>query len=295
MMLNSLGVLNNNNGSGSVGYSDYYSNPAMSQSKLQDLKKSPKHFYTKHLSPFKVDSVETEAMKFGKAVHMNLFEHQLFMNRYIEDLDIDKRTVMGKKLYTEFLSQNFNKVNLSHEDMLAIKSIRDAVLNKKTFRFLFNQGGFAEKELFWIDTDTGIRCKAKLDYLIEPCKLFPNGLIIDLKTTMNARSSEFIKSIYNFGYYNQLAFYSNAVKTIYKTESYPTFIFIPVEKFAPYECSFLAGDEMMLKIGLKENLDLLRLYSFCMENDKWYGYEDKIQKIGLPQWIIHKFGLDEIK
>ena len=54
----------------------------------------------------------------------------------------------------------------------------------------------------------------------------------------------------------KLAFYCNAVKTIYQTPDYPAFIFIPVEKVAPFECSISSG--------------------------KLYGYEDRVQTIGLP-------------
>jgi hypothetical protein len=71
------------------------------------------------------------------------------------------------------------------------------------------------------------------------------------------------------------------------------FIFIPVEKVAPFECSFLAGDEVMLEIGLKENRRLLNLYNYCMSSGKWHGYEDKVQTIGLPNWAMNKFNLEE--
>ncbi|MBP9742337.1 MAG: PD-(D/E)XK nuclease-like domain-containing protein [Burkholderiales bacterium] len=278
--------INNNGGT----MTDYYDNPAISQSKLKDLKRSPKHFWTMHVEG--VEVIETDAMRFGKAVHMCLFEHQLFIQSYIVSPNFDKRTKDGKLAFAEFTANNLDKIIISAEDMAAVKSIRDAVLNKKTSRVLLNNG-LPEHELYWTDTDTGISCKAKLDYLIEPCDQFPNGLIIDLKTTINAEPGEFAKSIYTFGYYNQLAFYCNAVKSIYQTSDYPTFIFIPVEKIAPFECSFLAGDDVMLDIGLKENRKLLNLYNYCIESGKWYGYEDKVQTIGLPNWAMNKFNLEE--
>ena len=37
---------------------NYYDNPAMSQSKLKDLKRSPKHFWTKHLALDRVPDTE---------------------------------------------------------------------------------------------------------------------------------------------------------------------------------------------------------------------------------------------
>lgn len=272
--------------------STYFSNPAISQSKLKDLKQSPKHFWANHINPNLAPRIETEAMKFGKAVHSCLFENQYFQDTYKTAPNIDKRTKSGKVLHEEFLVNNANKIIISYDDMAAVKLIYDSILNKKTSKIILSNG-LAEHELYWVDKDTNIECKAKLDYLIEPCAQFPNGLIIDLKTTTNAEPNEFAKSIYNFGYYNQQAFYCDAVKAIYKTDDYPPFIFIPVEKTAPFECSFLAGDETMLNIGLQENLKLLNLYKKCLESDNWFGYEDKVQTIGLPNWAINKFNFEE--
>ena len=39
--------------------SNYFDNPAMSQSKLNDLKRSPKHFWTKYLALDHVPDTET--------------------------------------------------------------------------------------------------------------------------------------------------------------------------------------------------------------------------------------------
>lgn len=155
---------------------NYYDNPAISQSKLKDLKRSPKHFWAKHVASDRTLDAETEAMRFGKAVHTCLFEHQLFINEYVVEPNVDKRTKDGKLAFAEFVANSAGKTIISGDDMIAVKRIRDAVLNKKTSRILLNNG-LPEHELYWVDADTGIGCKAKLDYLIEPCDEFPSGLI----------------------------------------------------------------------------------------------------------------------
>jgi len=273
---------------------NYFDHPAMSQSKLKDLKKSPKHFWTKHLSSARMIESPSEAMQFGTAVHTCLFEHAAFMKNYIILPKFDKRTKDGKVAYNEFIDNNINKTFIEEDDYIAVNQIRVAILNKKTSSILFGKNGILEQELYWIDEDTGIECKAKADYFIEPCAEFPNGILIDLKTTINARPDEFTKSIYNYGYYNQMAWYCNGVKQLYKTQDYPMFIFIPVEKVAPYECSFLMGDNDMLEAGLRENKKLLALYKQCMETKNWYGYEDKIQSIALPAWAANKLFFEEL-
>lgn len=270
---------------------NYFDNPAMSQSKLKDLKHSPRHFWNKHINPNRTATLGTEAMFFGKAVHACLFERQFFINNYVVEPEVDKRTKDGKVAFAEFMANIGDKIVISAQDMYVVKRIRDALLNKKTFNALFNNG-LCEHELYWTDTQAGIACKAKIDYFIEPCSQYPNGLIIDLKTTMEASPYAFARSIQKYGYHNQMAFYCKAVKDYYKTSDYPSFIFIPVEKYPPYECNFFMGDTVMLQIGLEENAQLLRLYAFCAELDVWHGYADKIQDIGLPNWMTNKFDVE---
>ena len=272
---------------------DYFDNPAMSQSKLKDLKQSPKHFWIKHLSPYRIKEEPTEAMQFGTLVHTCVFEHKKFLSNYIVMPKFDKRTKDGKAGYLDFATKNADKICVDEDNYTNAINIRAAVLNKKTSSILFSKPGLIEKELYWKDEITNIDCKAKLDYFIEPCSQFPNGFIIDLKTTINAKPDEFANSLFKFGYYNQQAHYCEGVRNIYKTSNYPDFMFIPVEKTAPYECSIFLLYEKMLETGLKENRKLLALYKQCIETDNWYGYDDKIQSITLPAWAANKLFFEE--
>lgn len=269
---------------------NYFNNPAMSQSKLKDLKKSPKHFWAKHINPDRLLQEETEAMRFGSAAHMCLLEPQLFMETYIAMPSINRKTNVGKEAYAQFIEENKGKTVITTDDMVTVKRMRDAVLNKKISRLLLNNGQ-AEVELYWKDKDTGIHCKAKLDYVIKPSSEVPTGLIPDLKTTTNANPDAFAKSAYDFGYYNQAAWYEEAFFQNYGTR--PPFVFIAVEKTEPFECGFFAADEQMLEIGRKENRRLLNLYNECQTNNRWPGYEDKINSIGLPGWALNKFNFEE--
>lgn len=271
---------------------DYFLHPAMSQSKLKDLKKSPRHFWLKHLASNRVAEPETDAMRFGRAVHCALFEADLFATRYIIiPGDIDRRTKSGKEKWELFVGQHADKNFLTAEQDADIKAIVDSVRQKNTTKLLLRNGQ-PEKEIFWTDLYTGVECKGKLDYFIEPCARFPTGIIIDLKTTQNADPHEFSKTVLNLGYYNQVAFYCTGIKTIYNLSDYPIFIFIPVEKNQPFECSFFAADENILEIGLKENNKLLNIYKSCINDGHWPGYHDKIQLINLPIWAINKFNFE---
>lgn len=263
----------------------YHNNHAISQSKLKDLKRSPSYFYAKHIA-MSFKEPETDAMKFGSAIHAYILEHHEFVKKYISaPMQFNKRTKSGKEDFEKFTQEHFDKTVLSFEEMKLIKNMQNSLMSKRLAKTLLS-GGEAEKELYWVDPDSGVSCKGKLDYWIEPCDKFPNGIIVDVKTTINADPEDFIKTIANFGYYNQLAFYCEGVKHVYKTDDYPLFIFIAIEKTDPYQCSFLTGDREMLEYGLKDNAKLLKLYKKCIDDNKWGGFGDMIQTVSLPRWAI---------
>lgn len=269
---------------------DYFFHPGMSQSKLKEFKKSPRHFYIKYVAENKYIEPVTEAMEFGKALHRLLFEPELFDKYYSVSPICDRRTHDGKKKYNDFITDSKNKTVISNDIFNDISQIITVIKNKEMSKTLINNG-IPELPIFWNDPIYNISCKAKLDYFIEPNAIYPNGMIIDLKTTKNSNYKEFSSTIYNFGYHNQASFYCEGIKTLYKLNEYPLFCFIVCEKTPPYECRFFCIDDFSLKIGAKENYDLLSLYNNCVNLNIWHGYPDEIELISLPEYITNKYKL----
>lgn len=276
-------------------FADYLADPALSQSQLKQLNElTPRQFWYNNLSPDREVEEPTDAMKLGSAVHMATLEFQKFKDEYVEDRtkDFNKTYKVQKAQYEEWKLSVEGKSLITKSDMTMVLRMRDALLSKKVWRILC-RNGYSERSLYWKDPLTGIVCKARMDYFIEPCEAYPNGLILDLKTTANASKAEFSKSIYNYGYYNQLAWYSEGVRVKYDREEYPKFIFCAIEKKRPYDSNFFNGTQLMLRIGLMENKKLLNLFADCKNNDRWPGYLDQVQDIDLPMWTIDKFNFEE--
>jgi exodeoxyribonuclease VIII len=267
----------------------YYDHPALSQSKLKELKKSPKHFWAKYIEPEREPEVVTDDMKFGKALHHYLLESSSFNNNYIVLPKVDKRTKEGKAIYAEAIEQSEqeNKQLIDEADMKIIKKMATSFFNKKMSKILDCKGLF-EKELFWRDDDFGIDCKAKPDFFIEPNNIFKNGLIVDVKTTQDATPDIFSRSIDKYGYYNQAGFYCQAIKQIYETEGYPQFIIIAMEKTSPFEISFFEMDALSIDLGIQENNKLMHIYKECTASGIWRGYADELHTISLPSWAINR-------
>lgn len=80
--------------------------------------------------------------------------------------------------------------------------------------------------IFWQDADTGIDCRCRPDYIHS------SGIIVDLKSTLDASPAAFAKSCANSRYHVQDAFYSEG---FYQAAGeWPRgFVFIAVEKPRP--------------------------------------------------------------
>lgn len=265
---------------------NYRDHPALSQTQLKELKKSPRHFWAKYLDPNREPEIETDAQRIGTAVHMAILEPCKFMESYLAIPKIDRRTRDGKMAYEAAQEKAIaeNRILMDATELAMVRGMRDALWGKDTGAFLLREG-IAESAIYWNDIATGIDCKSQLDYEIAPNSTWKNGAILELKTTINAHPTDFIKSIYNFGYYNQAAFYATGFKKKYGTTELPTVIFVAVEKTNPYESAFYIADEVMMNYGIKENAKLLALYAQCKNADYWSGYVDALQRVGLPDWV----------
>jgi exodeoxyribonuclease VIII len=110
------------------------------------------------------------------------------------------------------------------------KAMADSVLSNPVIKSLLEKA-VIEKGIQWKDPMTGLMCKGRPDAYVPD-----KDLIIDLKTTISAHPNDFQRSLWNYRYHEQAAFYSMGLKAIHGTDKYNRFLFIAVENKAPY-CS----------------------------------------------------------
>jgi hypothetical protein len=140
--------------------------------------------------------------------------------------------------------------------------------------------GKPERTLLWRDDETGVDCRAKADWLD------PDG-IVDYKTCDNASPEALRKSVWNYGYYLQAAFYLRGFRATDRTgfARAPFFVFVAQEKDAPYLVTvFQLGDEA-LAYGDRKCAEALQVYRDCTAAGQWPGYSDAIEDIDLPGWV----------
>lgn len=151
-------------------------------------------------------------------------------------------------------------------------------------------GGAAEVSAFWTDETTGVKCKARFDYL--PDKQPDRRLIVpDLKSAVSADPGEFSRAAARFGYVMQQVHYSSALRHL-GIDDDPAFLFVVVEKEPPHLVNvgqFAHEDDIKATAVALEKA--LRLYADCLATDTWPGWPG-VTSLTLPTW--HLYALEEI-
>ena len=261
----------------------YHTRAEISKSDLDLLAKSP------YLLKLKKDGLyQTEAsasLNLGSAVHKLVLEKNDFFNEFAIEPNLDKRTKDGKAEFNEFLAKNSDKIILKSDDYDKALQIAEAVNHAKaTANFL--KDGKAEQSYF--SEIQGVKVKCRPDFYNENL-----GLIIDLKTTSDASPNGFMKSIANFNYHIQTAFYTDILQSLGKKVN--KFLFIAVETKEPFLIGFYELDLAAIEKGREKYTELLSLWKWCVENNNYFQYGDfkdgryqVVKTLNLPTWKFYE-------
>lgn len=143
--------------------------------------------------------------------------------------------------------------------------------------------GKPEVSLFWVDEATGVKCRARLDWM--PDVEDDRRLIIgDLKTAVSSEPDEFGRAAARFGYVRQHDWYLGGIRTL-GIHPDPAFLFIVVEKDAPHVVTvgqFTETEDIRLSAAMNDTAR--RTYRQCLAEDHWPGYVTGIADLSLPPW-----------
>ena len=132
--------------------------------------------------------------------------------------------------------------------------------------------------------DTGLPCMVKFrpDIWLGEADDPKSGIIVDLKSTGDARVKEFTRSVFNYGYDMQGGFYFEGFKRLgYRPKA---FVLLAVEKSPPYAVRVYRLMPEVLEFGWNRIKDELRTFAKCQHSGLWPAYESQVEQIGLPAW-----------
>ena len=258
---------------------DYHAHAAISKSHLDQVARSPLHYFARYLDPNRVVPEPTPAMAIGSAVHTHVLELDQWDARYVSAPDgIDRRTKAGKAEWEAFTTAATGRTVLPKADADLVMRMAHSVFSHPAAAMLLALPGKAETTHMWTDAATGLQCKCRPDWLTDDGRL-----LVDLKTTEDAGRG-FAKSIAQWRYHVQSSWYLDGIEQATGTRP-EQFLFLCVEKKAPYAVAVYAADAEMIAAGAQTAARDLDVLATCKAANAWPGYSDQIEPISLPPWM----------
>jgi hypothetical protein len=259
---------------------DYHAHAAVSKSHLDQVAKSPLHYWARYLDPTRIVPEPTPAMAIGSAVHTHVLELDQWDARYVSAPDgIDRRTKAGKAEWEAFTTAATGRTVLPKADADLVMRMAHSVFSHPAAAMLLALPGKAETTHMWTDAATGLQCKCRPDWLTDDGRL-----LVDLKTTEDASPRGFAKSIAQWRYHVQASWYLDGIEQATGTRP-EQFLFLCVEKKAPYAVAVYAADAEMIAAGAQTAARDLDVLATCKAANAWPGYSDQIEPISLPPWM----------
>jgi hypothetical protein len=219
----------------------------------------------------------TPAMVFGTAAHAAVLEPE----RLICMPKFDKRTKAGKEAAAEFEAEHAGRdvVIVEPETYDTVRALAESVRRHPVAARILNQG---EPELSAFGIVDGVLCKARPDWWDKS-----TGICADLKTCQDASPAGFARSVANFRYHVQNAFYPDVMggEGGVNVES---FVFIACERHPPFLVGVYVLDAEALEMGRAEYQQDLALYKECVESGSWPGLSERIEVLSLPKWAVRQ-------
>lgn len=242
----------------------------ISKSGLDLIARSPAHF--RYAAP----RAATRAMEIGTAIHAAVLEPERFASEYMLLRDVkDRRASAYKEAAKEYGSERV----LTGGEADKVAGMQEALRSHQHIgQALADEDGRPELTVFTTDPSTGVGVKCRFDWMA-------NGAALDLKKTQDARPAAFCKSVANYGYHVQAAFYEDV--WLWETgERLRSFEFAAIEETMPHGVMAYQLDTEAMQEGRRIYREALQAYAKCLESDHWPAYGDAVEFISLPAWAV---------
>lgn len=186
------------------------------------------------------------------------------------------------------------KVPLLADQHARVLAMADALRQHPTASLLFEPGrGRPEQSLFWQDAETGVWCRARLDWL--PDRLEGRRMIVpDYKTADAVDLDSLMRACATYRYYQQDAWYRAAVRALGLAGDDVTFVLVFQCKTPPYLVTLATMDPTAQRLGAFQNRQAIELYARCQESGQWPGHAGDVVELHLPPWYENAMGAHEL-
>ncbi len=262
-----------------TSFKTYLAHEAISQSELGIIAdQTPFHYQYKKTHP---RFNQTPDMLIGSATHKIFFEPEEFEDEFVCAPELNLRTKDGRAQMEEFKDhiKSTGRSVLTVEQMSTVREI-GAALHAQEHIMKWVKGGVAEKSIF--RHHNGQILKARPDYYIGN-----SNVIVDLKTCRDITYTGFMRSVIQYKYHFQAAYYTDAVASFVGEP--PRFLNICVQKVRPYAAVIYELEPSFLMVGRAEYIRALATIKECTDNNSWPAYPPNPVPMGCPDWLWETF------
>ena len=242
------------------------------------LSQSPRHAWTasSRLNP-DYEPVEKKTFDIGKAAHRVVLGKGGDMAAYPEHMLAKNgaaSTNEAKEWAAEIRARGMTPLKAAEVE--AVNDMAGEVMGRLAWMDMTFPP--ARSELTAIAEIDGVMCRAMIDHAPED----PRQPLWDLKTTTDASPGAVQRAIMTYGYDVQAAHYCDVWKAA--TGEDRDFLFVFVEKTAPFEATAirLGGDSMMM--GRKRIARAREMWGHCLKSGHWPGYPTEVIQLDLPEF-----------
>jgi PDDEXK-like domain of unknown function (DUF3799) len=225
---------------------------------------------------FRYDQLHAPAPKrvfdFGKAAHAIVLGagpelHVMSVDNYRTDAAKAERDDARKRGAVPLLAEEFD----------AVQAMAAALRRHPLAAEVFDPNGAPEVSLFWIDPETGVKCKARVDWLASDP--------VDVKTTVDISREHIAREVAAFGYHQQAPHYLDGCWELDLIPPGAVFRFVFLLKTPPYLPRFVELDDVALKIGAERNRLAREIFRDCTASGVWPTDSDDIDTVSLPAYV----------
>lgn len=194
------------------------------------------------------------------------------------------------KAAKEFIEQvrAAGKIPLKSAEFDPIADAAEAVLAHPAAKQLFAQPSDSEVSVFVTDPVTNVDVRARFDFLPTDFGLgAPSRVAVDLKTTRDASVKGFTRSVAEYGYDVQRAWYLDALRWL--TGETAEMVFVAVEKEPPYLVAVHQLPTIWAEMGETKARRARRVYAECVASGSWPGYGAEVHLLSPPNWLIYEY------
>lgn len=262
--------------------SAYYGRMALSNSGMSELLRCPAHLKAM-LDNCGQEESPSEALLAGSLLHCMVLEPDELDRRFAPNM-FSGTTKAGKE--EKVKAEEMGIILVSKDTWNDCKAMAEKVLKHPIMRAAKDSGDLrTEQSVYWTERQGTVPCKARVDAIAT----IPGvGLCaIDLKTTRDASLASLEKSLYNYGYHRQAAWYRRGLYAA--GLDVRAFVFLFVEKEAPFLTVGVSVAEAAQESALDEIRNCVETYAGCMTSGHWPGYtEMPVVELDLPAWAKKK-------